>query len=924
MRNNLKNVQYLLFVLFMFALTGCGASNLAGTSSSDPGNITAKVVFDDGKSTAKSVGLIPPGVTAVRFKVTGPYTDPVAKTRYTTTKATFPGAAGGGTVAVSPGTGLIVTVQALGEGDALLYEGFARNVVVTSGATTNLGTITLTAPFVKTAEVPCLGCHEDSRAADGNNLVAEYKGSNHYRKTVSPSPSFNGLVYADSVGCAGCHTQNHKDLNPAVSGRCYDCHTAAGNPPNFPHATAGFVNLKNLCNECHNPHTTALLAPTTAMAGCINCHSVGQNAGTNYVQDNNGVRAITGEFQKWSHHVTGVNHNDAHCVACHLEGSVVNGKTVIDSTKHMANATTRLRNADTDAEFVWNPAAPSHTTMDNFCLSCHDADGATSPVSLQLQAFINTNKLTAAGKTASPINPFGDTISNQYDMEQRPAVVDAKGQFATGNNSHHAVLGKKYTGRTRSATPGARTVDTVAFASNSSAAMPGARKTIYDAGRFNVTYTTLADAAGETDVAQSLNGRNGGTTLGDDSTLHCGDCHTVGQFRAADVNTAAASFNKAVIGAHGSNNEYLLRNNAGTDERHTASVDPTTGLAVAAPSTFQNGTKPWLVCFNCHKVDNYGSTVNHAGESISNLSRCNGPGNTTSSFAGYTGERRLETRNPVTGVPYGTNIMYANMFGIQCANCHNSGVKGNLFGGIHGSKQQTYTDGNGNTTKHARFMPGLGNVMYAPGMKGGYVGGTQAIYKVYSGNRNGTIKAGFQNRSTTIGQTYTQLPVRNKVYPGQKNGSYEYTTGGVSNDLNWEQWKTQSIAGETDRTSSAMGCYTLSPNPKTLTGTDARWVTAMSANVAAGRGSNWMPAINMDPRVPTVARPTGMQAEPKVANLMANGYPADDIRYGAAYMLTAQDGHEVFDTWGGCDDHNGAPGGSPDAPTRAVNRKLSY
>ena len=133
MRNNLKNVQYLLFVLFMFALTGCGASNLAGTSSSDPGNITAKVVFDDGKSTAKSVGLIPPGVTAVRFKVTGPYTDPVAKTRYTTTKATFPGAAGGGTVAVSPGTGLLVTVLALGEGDLLDVELFSPGIRQSAG-----------------------------------------------------------------------------------------------------------------------------------------------------------------------------------------------------------------------------------------------------------------------------------------------------------------------------------------------------------------------------------------------------------------------------------------------------------------------------------------------------------------------------------------------------------------------------------------------------------------------------------------------------------------------------------------------------------------------------------------------------------------------------------------------------------------------
>ena len=85
--------------------------------------------------------------------------------------------------------------------------------------------------------------------------------------------------------------------------------------------------------------------------------------------------------------------------------------------------------------------------MDNFCMSCHDANGATSAGSQAIQAFINTNGIAAAGKTASATNPFGDTISNQYDMLERPAVVDAAGQFATGNPSHHAVVGKSYTGR---------------------------------------------------------------------------------------------------------------------------------------------------------------------------------------------------------------------------------------------------------------------------------------------------------------------------------------------------------------------------------------------------------------------------------------------------------------------------------------------
>ena len=116
----------------------------------------------------------------------------------------------------------------------------------------------------------------------------------------------------------------------------------------------------------------------------------------------------------------------------------------------MADAKIHLRDttADTDADFAWDPAAPNHSGMDNFCMSCHDANGAISPMSAQIQDSSTANGLAAPGKTASASNPFGDTISNRYDKMQRPAVVDASSQFNTTNNSHHAVKGPRYTGRT--------------------------------------------------------------------------------------------------------------------------------------------------------------------------------------------------------------------------------------------------------------------------------------------------------------------------------------------------------------------------------------------------------------------------------------------------------------------------------------------
>ncbi|HLO25456.1 MAG TPA: hypothetical protein VK187_05040, partial [Geobacteraceae bacterium] len=204
---------------------------------------------------------------------------------------------------------------------------------------------------------------------------------------------------------------------------------------------------------------------------------------------------------------------------------------------------------------------------------------------------------------------------------------------------------------------------------------------------------------------------------------------------------------------------------------------------------------------------------------------------------------------------------FGNLFGIQCNNCHNSGVGGNMFGGIHGSKAQTYTDGMGNTSKHMRFLPGLGNTMFVPGVRGGFTGGSNAIYTNYSGNRDGS------GGGNSVGQTFSPLPVRNVLSGSIKQGSYEYVTGGVSSDLNWEQKVQQAVAGITDQPSKAMGCYTLSP-------------------------------------------PGAVKV-------------AQDGRLAATDGQLGPDGRELFDVWGGCDDHNGAQGAGTGI-TRKVLRPVSY
>ena len=380
-------------------------------------------------------------------------------------------------------------------------------------------------------------------------------------------------------------------------------------------------------------------------------------------------------------------------------------------------------------------------------MGCHDSDGATSDDSLAIQAIINAKGITAPGKTASPSNPFGDTISNRYDKMQRPAVVDAKDQFDPSNNSHHAVRGQRYSGRTRLAGP-RQIASPGTFANNSSAILKGARSTIYDAGNFNTLYSPLG-----TDGTDA-------TGLGDDSTLHCGDCHTVGQWRPGSSDTANGSPTPAAIGAHGSNNEYLLRTTLGTDQRHTQNAYTLSATNVV---TYTNPGGAFLVCYNCHSYTKYGSIFvgtgldigtagPHAGE-YDVQGRCNGIGNTLP-FNGYTtgvatdGTQFAPRLFGVIGVntpaaPYpgeqsvGGTTGGSAIFQIQCLNCHNSGI-GNAYGGIHGSKNNqntvtqttdpsvtggAYIDGNGNTTRIERFLPGLGNAMHVPGTLGGVTNG---------------------------------------------------------------------------------------------------------------------------------------------------------------------------------------------------------
>jgi hypothetical protein len=562
-----------------------------------------------------------------------------------------------------------------------------------------------------TGHSSCAACHTGSHDSTVHADATNVNPVTFVVMTSNSVQQVSGTKLAKgSVFCSSCHGTLH--LTTGLSKTCAQCHMKAADvvtitTPVAPVLTGTLqvaVGAASVGTDAHN---------VQALGDCVSCHAGAlTNLSAAMVNDNSGVRAIIPEFLKTSHHIyNGPNGLPvaAQCAICHLEGKVnpYGGGVSVDSTYHMADKWVHLRNADSDVDFKWDPsaAAPDFTGMDNFCFSCHDANGATSPKVKLIQGQMSTLHLTPAKATAS--NPFGDLLSNKYDQVTRAAVVNVFDAMDPNNASHHAVRNAKYSTRS-SAT--ARTNGT----------MDSTQSTLFDGSLFT---NYIPEGAGT-------------TTVGDDSTLHCGDCHTVGQWSTvqADYNVAG-KYNTAAIGAHGSNSEYMLRNTLGSDAQGVKT---------------NTATVAGYVCYICHNQAKNATTANpigtwySAGAHIAGInSSCNVDttgkigsgflryttyhGTTTDTHVAYTAQNGIYTT--------GTRMASAgNITGISCTNCHNSGIRGGNalntpslengfgssnpttnsgFGGIHGGNA-AYTNYLGQNQAPARFMSGMGNYKYAP------------------------------------------------------------------------------------------------------------------------------------------------------------------------------------------------------------------
>jgi hypothetical protein len=243
--------------------------------------------------------------------------------------------------------------------------------------------------------------------------------------------------------------------------------------------------------------------------------------------------------------------------------------------------------------------------------------------------------------------------------------------------------------------------------------------TLYEAEKFVATYIPFGASL----------------SVGDNSTLHCGDCHTVGQWKPGSSTSADGSATTAAIGAHGSNNEYLLRNSLGTDALHNSltyvcfnchvaglntGTFKTTGAGFGLLHPVQNKNQV-LGYATAHAVSAFHiQCIADSALNINNAAVPQGFANLSSDRLqkSWEGDRvKIYDFTPAPGATAtppagGSDAGSGHLTGIACSNCHNSGLRSS-FGGIHGG-DNTYTDGLGRTQKSYRFMPGMGNYRYAP------------------------------------------------------------------------------------------------------------------------------------------------------------------------------------------------------------------
>jgi len=299
--------------------------------------------------------------------------------------------------------------------------------------------------------VDCGSCHEvhnqfDFTTADGHtggvtaaNVQWIRSNTTKYRPAALEPALFQGttgfFAWDDSNApwngiCQTCHTNTSWHRNDASLGASSHAHNMPSVCTSCHGHADGFRGTGGDCTICHNQQREISASPGTFRRQIVESTAgagdgeFGTSFTAHHVNDGTGSQIVT----KWD------------CVVCHAEGDVLTGDA--DGTYHQKDGV-QLKDVDTGAVYSdWSGLTPAQRS--SFCLSCHDADGATSIIGrTDPDPDATTNALT----------PFNDGITNSHEPagfdgspapHSRGAVLDVASQFDTQNVSHHAVLGPAY------------------------------------------------------------------------------------------------------------------------------------------------------------------------------------------------------------------------------------------------------------------------------------------------------------------------------------------------------------------------------------------------------------------------------------------------------------------------------------------------
>lgn len=340
-----------------------------------------------------------------------------------------------------------------------------------------------TSPLWGTATtLACTSCHGSDTGNPGSGVpwytssweaASSFKANSH--REHAPGASGAGV-------CNKCHYTTTNTGNTITSvgshvDRTYDVVQGTGITFTYAYATNGGT-CSNI--SCHGGGT---MKWGTGTADCVSCHSgtaFPKTLGTGTIRrvvgtggDFNMATAIGTTASRHLMGATTIVKWD--CIVCHREGQIADGKASAYHNDGTAptGGLIHLRNVDTTNEAAgWALNNKSWTTtdyrsLDTFCLSCHDSDGASA---------VSVNA-TNNGMGGTALKPFNSTDvlaggwlkgTNAMPHALRDRVIDVKTQFYAGttvigtyagidgvnfgvagasyngNYSQHAVIGKRY------------------------------------------------------------------------------------------------------------------------------------------------------------------------------------------------------------------------------------------------------------------------------------------------------------------------------------------------------------------------------------------------------------------------------------------------------------------------------------------------